>query len=467
MNTLARAKLFARRSPLSAIALSTCACLLALSAVLGSSAPGTPAESVRLESSKPWKYIVIVDAGSSGCRAHVFKWRELSSGLRGHNAAVEVDATHNSFKVKPGLSSFATNTAAAGPSLAPMLEFVDKEVPEAERAATAIFLKATAGLRMTAPAARDSILASVRGTLTASAYKFVDDQAMVIDGVDEGGFGWMSVNYLLGNLQAGQSKGSVTVVEMGGASAQVTQLSQAPSRATGPAQSKLPTGYEFDFDLGDQHFDLYTHSYLGFGLEQAREALSAKAAAGNDPCLQRGFAANGADKRASVYDGKAGVDVKGGASGKDCAAAVESHVFADKLAAKCNVVPCSFNGVFQPAYVTASPLLIFENFFYTAKMLGIAADGTATPNDFFKAGDEVCGLEWLALAEAFPKDGSDKAELSKLCFSAQYLGLFLTKGLGVGADTKIRVQQAVGDHGIDWSLGAALLEAARIASGAR
>ena len=69
-------------------------------------------------------------------------------------------------------------------------------------------------------------------------------------------------------------------------------------------------------------------------------------------------------------------------------------------------------------------------------------------------------MEWAALqASDMPRDGSPKDELNKLCFSATYLDLFLTRGVGVDAKTAVKVMQQVGEFGIDWSLGAAIHEA--------
>ena len=40
----------------------------------------------------------------------------------------------------------------------------------------------------------------------------------------------------------------------------------------------MPEGYGFSFVMGTKTYKLYTHSYLGYGLEQAREKLSAELA---------------------------------------------------------------------------------------------------------------------------------------------------------------------------------------------
>ena len=66
-------------------------------------------------------------------------------------------------------------------------------------------------------------------------------------------------------------------------------------------------------------------------------------------------------------------------------------------------------------------------------------------------------MSWSALqASDIPRDGSGKDETNKLCFSATYLDLFLEKGVGVAPASTVKVMQQVGEHGTDWSLGAAI-----------
>jgi len=398
-----------------------------------------------------WRYLTIVDAGSSGCRAHVFRWRKPPRG------GVEVDPHHNNLKVKPGLSTFAENPSGAGASLKPLLDFVLSEIPEDQWARSPVYLKATAGLRMVDKKPREAILESVRDALAASPLKFDDRKAgaLVIAGTDEGGYGWMSVNYLMGNLQ-GDVKPSdfVGVVEMGGASAQVTQI-----KGSGDT---VPRGYGFSFAIGGKTYDLYTHSYLGYGLEQARARVSghleAKAGGGEvrDPCLNAGFAKAKADARQDVYDGPAG-DVRGLGDAEGCRRAAEKVLFPPPP--PCKYGSCALGGEYQPPSLPTGKLLVFENFYYTARLLGLGIPDLA-PRDFSKGAREACGMEWAALqASDMPRDGSPKDELNKLCFSATYLDLFLTRGVGVDGKTAVKVMQQVGEFGIDWSLGAAIHEA--------
>ena len=117
--------------------------------------------------------------------------------------------------------------------------------------------------------------------------------ARIISGNEEGGFGWIAYNYLkkvIGPKALASSSVPYAVVEMGGASLQVSQLAPSAKEA-----SEIPNDYKFSFVLEGKTYTLYTHSYLGFGAEQAREGLSkalVPAAAGGelkDPCLYRGF----------------------------------------------------------------------------------------------------------------------------------------------------------------------------------
>ncbi len=84
------------------------------------------------------------DAGSSGCRAHVYRYGKLGS----IDGPLYILPNHVSKKVKPGLSSFAANPTAAGASLSDLVMFLKEQVPESDWSVTPVWLKATAGLRM-------------------------------------------------------------------------------------------------------------------------------------------------------------------------------------------------------------------------------------------------------------------------------------------------------------------------------
>jgi Golgi nucleoside diphosphatase len=171
-----------------------------------------------------FSYAIVVDAGSSGSRAHVYRYGKLDSST----GNLYVLPKHSSYKVKPGLSSFASSPNSAGPALEPLIDFLKKEVPEDSWSTTPIWLKATAGLRMLDSSQSAQILVSVRQFLSdksKSPFKFQIAWAKIISGNEEGAYGWIAFNYLkkiIGPKRpAVSNEEPYAVIEMGGASSQV------------------------------------------------------------------------------------------------------------------------------------------------------------------------------------------------------------------------------------------------------
>lgn len=135
-----------------------------------------------------FSYLAMIDAGSSGCRAHIYRYGKLGS----ISGPLYVLPQHVSMKVKPGLSSFASNPTAAGASLAPLIDFMKSKVPEEDWDVTPIWVKATAGLRMLDTAVSDKIIDSVQNFLSSKAnspFYFHETHAQIISGSEEGAYG--------------------------------------------------------------------------------------------------------------------------------------------------------------------------------------------------------------------------------------------------------------------------------------
>jgi Golgi nucleoside diphosphatase len=250
-----------------------------------------------------FSYLAMIDAGSSGCRAHIYRYGKLGS----LDGPLYVLPQHKSKKITPGLSSFANNPQDAGLSLAGLIDFMKEQVPEADWSVTPIWLKATAGLRILPSSQSEAILDSVRKFLLNSKnspFYFRYSFARIIPGTEEGGFGWIAFNYLKKVIGPRRPKTVAAkpyaVIEMGGASAQVSQLAPSVDDA-----NKIPKEFRFSFDVEGEEYHLYTHSYLGYGAEQAmaqfdrllkdstKGSVSAVSpsslAVVKDPCKHEGF----------------------------------------------------------------------------------------------------------------------------------------------------------------------------------
>jgi len=457
-----------------------------------------------------FSYLAMIDAGSSGCRAHVYRYAKLGS----LDGPLYVLPQHTSKKVKPGLSSFASNPEAAGVSLQGLVDFMKEQVPAADWAVTPIWLKATAGLRMVAEKEREAILDSVRAFLSAPAqspFLFRRSWARVISGTEEGGFGWIAYNYLLRIIGPRASDidprtAAFAVIEMGGASAQVSQL--APSAA---AAAAIPPEYRFSFSTEGVEHVLYTHSYLGYGAEQAKALhlrLLALRNATSSPCLS----ANTANSRHRLLNNATDHDQlsdKCVLSVKELFAPVESpapvpveaHLRGpDQPDGQCpGSGPFSFNCVHQPEFVArAQNILAFENFFYMASALGVRPEhahalltGTATnsdngssngngndtekavpvpvsvattfplvttPRHILAASAAFCATPWAEVMTNYPRDSQPKDVNEKMCFLSAFAYSFLVHGLRIPPHKAITIQREVQGNEIEWALGAAYKE---------
>lgn len=142
------------------------------------------------------RHLVVLDAGSTGTRVHVFEYTADSS-----SSYAALDLPEPKLKVQPGLSAYADNPAGAAASLQPLLQFAAQHIPASRVPSTPVYLMATAGLRLLPPAAADGILMECRSTLLASTFLFESEWAQIISGTYEGLYAWVAANYAAGHLQ--------------------------------------------------------------------------------------------------------------------------------------------------------------------------------------------------------------------------------------------------------------------------
>lgn len=128
------------------------------------------------------QYALMLDAGSSGSRIHVYRFNYCS----GPSPTLEKEVFE---QLKPGLSSvdFTTPRQAAD-SLNPLLTVALETVPKELWKCTPIALKATAGLRMKRPeGSGQKIIDAVKSKLENDyPFNLVEDGVSIMLGKDEG-----------------------------------------------------------------------------------------------------------------------------------------------------------------------------------------------------------------------------------------------------------------------------------------
>ncbi|OXB75470.1 UNVERIFIED_CONTAM: hypothetical protein H355_016531 [Colinus virginianus] len=143
------------------------------------------------------KYGIVLDAGSSHTNLYVYEWPAEKENDTGVVQQVEVCKVEG-----PGISGYSQSTEKAGPSLVQCLRQAEEVIPLEQHQETPVYLGATAGmrlLRLENKDAADKVLSSVEKTLRSAPFNF--QGARIISGQEEGAYGWITINYLLGNFK--------------------------------------------------------------------------------------------------------------------------------------------------------------------------------------------------------------------------------------------------------------------------
>lgn len=232
-----------------------------------------------------WRYGVILDAGSSGTRVHVYKW--LNSAKAIHNAdSVELQSLPKlktkkpwTMKVRPGISTFGEDPAAVGTEyLQELLDHALNIVPADQIEDTPLFLMATAGVRLLPKMQQKALLSEVCSYAqqhTKFSLPDCDLHIQVIPGDTEGLYGWIAANYLLGGFDApevhahGKGHHTYGFLDMGGASAQIAFAPNATEAAKHANDLKLLRMRTVNGQ--ESIYKVFSTTWLGFGMHETRE----------------------------------------------------------------------------------------------------------------------------------------------------------------------------------------------------
>eukprot|EP00747_Dinoflagellata_sp_TGD_P186237 gnl/TRDRNA2_/TRDRNA2_43165_c0_seq1.p1 gnl/TRDRNA2_/TRDRNA2_43165_c0~~gnl/TRDRNA2_/TRDRNA2_43165_c0_seq1.p1 ORF type:complete len:518 (-),score=91.86 gnl/TRDRNA2_/TRDRNA2_43165_c0_seq1:157-1710(-) len=399
---------------------------------------GSRTQALRGSSGSDSYYSVVIDAGSTGSRVHVFRFSKADGRL------LDVGGQPSVFRAtKPGMSACAGNRSRLHETLVPLLEAASAAVPAEQRSVTPIALRATAGLRML-PGDQAEVLLQEARTLI-HGYNFADAGVQVMDGADEGTFQWLAINFLFDALDPKNEP--VAVIDLGGGSVQMAYTVR-PKEASA-LSGQLRKDYLREIHLPGQAATayLYQHSYLGYGLLAARaKMLETAKTAGMleaNPCLPKAAQVKYSYNRQDYTSTGLGEAV-------NCAKLVERSLHREL---QCGGERCSFNGVWAgPGF---QRVIASSFFFDRLKDVGSISkeklQAKATPKMFSEEAAKVCG------APVDPK-GGERAEW--MCFDLTYAAGLLHDGFGIGMDQQVdvvkEIQHQGRSYGASWALGVAL-----------
>ncbi|XP_078664417.1 ectonucleoside triphosphate diphosphohydrolase 8-like isoform X1 [Branchiostoma floridae x Branchiostoma belcheri] len=395
--------------------------------------------------SRNYRYGVIFDAGSTSTKLHVYRWDQ--SHLPTKTADLTELKLSGTSKVRPGISSFVSNPVLVKPSLILLLYSAAAVVPKELQSSTPVYLKATAGMRLLKPADVDAIFDQINDLFlnsTLNPFKFQRGRAKVISGEEEGVFGWISVNFLMGVFDSNRDTETYGALDMGGASTQITFLPE------GQIFANL-----FPLYIAGRRYDLYTNSFLKFGQDQFRlqvfrhlyNQAADKNASIDNPCDLQGY-------ETSVDLGNNNVaKMKGtGNPNQQCRALVRQLLGLNQT---CYTEPCSIVGVYQPP-VGDTIFYGTAGYYYTGSGVGTAPEdgGFTSVNNLQTKTDDFCSL-------SFAQATNQSGEYSySRCISGNYIAALLGDGYKIDASApdKVYITQEINGVEIGWALGSMMYE---------
>ena len=341
-------------------------------------------------------------------------------------------------QLKPGLSNFAEAPKEGAASLKPLLETGLNAVPDAMELRTPVELKATAGLRLLGESQAEAILDATRALLAQYPFSLDPERVEIMDGLDEGLYAWVTVNYLLGRV-TGPSRDTAAVLDLGGGSTQIATAAGADAMGLGIRSTDV---------LGTQH-NMFLHSYLGLGLMAGRSAVLALAANGPTPCAVKGAQISFKYGDASY---KGSRDENSGP--RECIERVQSLLrSADGPFAKAPAHPRFSNG--QPIFAMS---YYFDRAIYVGLVEPDAVRGRVTVQQFRQAAHTACALRISELSARYPHVAAEDAEF--LCLDLSFITALLGDGFGIGSHDKIDLAKKLPYNGEEietaWPLGASL-----------
>ncbi|OMH85352.1 putative guanosine-diphosphatase [Zancudomyces culisetae] len=403
------------------------------------------------------QYVLMLDAGSTGSRIHVYKFNYCKTQPELEDEVFE--------ETKPGLSSFDGDAEGAAASLDKLMDTALKNVPKHLYNCTPVSVKATAGLRLLGEAKSKAILQAIEARLS-SKYPFViakeETPVSVMDGRDEGVFAWITVNYLLGLLGGAQVRTAGTL-DLGGGSAQIVfeplfgeKDSNTQEKHTGMHQGD----HKHSFGYGEKSYDIYQNSYLGYGLMESRKKMLAHIADSTDisegmkvshPCFPKKF-----EKKVDSKKHRNEINIIGGANTTNgfetCLNVARSILNVQK---ECTIKPCAFDGVYQPNFeqtFAQNPFYVFSYFYDLLTPLGVSDQFKLS--DIKNVAERVCRHDLDLFSDSKHKSAVESSDF--YCLDLTYIYTLLKHGIGVSDQRDLKTTRKINGIETGWCLGASL-----------
>ncbi|KAG5418839.1 YND1 [Candida metapsilosis] len=442
------------------------------------------------------KYGIVIDSGSSGSRIQIYNWENPKSQSKSKSTDPAIlqsppkISLHKDWtkKISPGISTFQSRGQIKqiwSKHYSELMKFAEAIIPSEKHPETPVFVLSTAGMRLLPKKTRKSILAETCSSIRRNTKFYLPDCenfVQTIDGSTEGIYGWLGLNYLMGQFNNYDSKSenhdSIGFMDMGGASTQIAFVPSSKEQIE-KHSNDISKVILRNINGETQKWNVFVETWLGFGANEARRRfieqminlslVNENSNKINDPCLPKGATID------YKLDGKS-YKINGVGNYEMCVKSIYPLLM---KSIPCEDEPCLFNGVHGPK-------MDFEK----DKFVGIS-EYWYTANDIFHSGGEYdykafnlkvkefCENNWDTILKNAEKGDYSNLDPDKFlkdaCFKASWVMNILHEGfelprIGFEADADgkksddvtgkhvpFKSADSVGGEELSWTLGKMLL----------
>ncbi|KAI1852471.1 hypothetical protein JX265_011105 [Neoarthrinium moseri] len=397
-----------------------------------------------------WRWGVILDAGSSGTRLHIYRWEDPAKAIKDADddelRSLPQIKTKKKWteKKRPGISTFGDNPEDVGDYLQSLVEKAVEQIPEEKHADTPIFLMATAGMRLLPPLKQRAVLSEVCTYFrqnTRFSLPDCDRHIQVIPGDVEGLYGWIAANYLLGGFDDAEGhahgKGHHTYgfLDMGGASAQIAfapNSTEAEKHADDLKLLRMRT-----MNGAASEYKVFTTTWLGYGVNQARQRYVQKLVDSYliegqhevpDPCMPIGLRTT--EDGEPIKGASDKLELVGTGDFAGCLRMTKPLLGKD---VPCKDEPCLLNGQHVPGidFDVNHFVGVSEYWHTTHGVFAEKGEKVYDYNTYQKKVEDFCSQEWSEIEALQSRKKDHSKDAQEACFKASWLINVLHDGIGI------------------------------------
>ncbi|CAG9537364.1 unnamed protein product [Cercopithifilaria johnstoni] len=421
-------------------------------------------EAVDGENHIEWSYSIVIDAGSTGSRLFLYKYRSIDD-----RELIDVKPVLDKLslrpvvkKITPGLSSFRDKPEDASEYIKPLLDYAVAFIPLNKHSYTTLFIFATAGMRLLPIEEQNKLLRNLHQNLPfQTSVQIIPDYIKVIEGKWEGIYSWIAINYILGRTEFSRQP-TVGIIDMGGASVQIA-VELNLTNFNNESVENINLGCKDNEQT--YSYRLFVTTFLGYGVNEALRRYEQKLYDDlvientnksyiRDPCLPVNLL-----KTVKSKDGSQFIR-KGVGDWDTCIKNVTSLLMATVVNSNCYTEKCLFGLVRSPP-ISLSEIELYgfsEYWFSLENVLSVGGN-----YDFSKTASrarQFCHMKWSTIQMQYRNNVYPKADEDRLrsqCFKSAWITAVLHEGFSV-SKTHNRFQSAFNVNGQEahWALGALL-----------